>query len=56
MTPQIAYRVGGNICTDARLVEGVHIWVRPVEHAVELENVAVSISAAEFVSSALFSG
>jgi MFS-type transporter involved in bile tolerance (Atg22 family) len=47
------YRVGGDICPDARLVKGIKTLVGVVKHAVDLEDVAVFLFAAEFIAGSL---
>lgn len=40
----------GNVRAYSRLVEGINIAVAAIEHAIQLENVAVSFCATEFVA------
>jgi len=42
-----------DIGTNARLVESVHIWITPIQHAIQFENIAVGICATELVAGAL---
>ncbi len=46
----------GDVGPNARLVEGVHGGVGPIKHSVEFEDIAISLGATEFVSSALSPG
>lgn len=43
----------GDVSADARLIEGIDVCIAPVEHAIQLENIAVGISAAELVAGSL---
>lgn len=43
-----------NVGTDARLIECVHVGITTIEHAVQFEDVAVSIRTTKFIAGSLY--